>query len=99
MEDENLGNGVQPSRLPTALKTQTSKGYFLWYGQREARTQYDSIEKHLYPLTEIEKAFMGDELQVGDCNVCPSQRILFRLLKNIGINLNYIIVKCLRHTP
>lgn len=38
-----------------------------------------SVEKHLFPLTKIKKkgGFVGDELQVDDCSIYPSQRMLF----------------------
>lgn len=58
-----------------------------------------SMERHLYCLTKIQKVFVGDEMQVDDCNDYPSQRILFRLLKNSCIiSLNYTVIRHLRHS-
>ena len=72
MKDENCSNGFQPpERL---LDFRPAKD--ISFGKDGEKLDH-SIEKHLSPLTKIQKVFVGDELQLGDCNVYPSQRILF----------------------
>lgn len=57
-----------------------------------------SVEGHLYVSRKTARVFVGGELQVEDSKIYLSQRMLFRLFKNIYISLNYTIIRGLRQT-
>lgn len=90
MKDENCSNGFRPPEC--LLDFRPAKDISFGVGGEKLKR---SMEKHLSPLTKIQKVFVGDELQVDACNVY-SQRILFKLLINIYISLDYTVIRHLR---